>query len=146
MRSCPVVYRGASLTRKRTPLGPYRRPMPRIHGGSSEGGRFLMGKAFLHSSMGEVPLYSSLSSDGVRHKRGLSGAAFDPSPRIQPINLKVPQIQPINPTALFAGAKKNVRQRPPWWNRKRRRLGYGGRRSPQIHPSYLAYPEYTRAI
>ena len=27
-------YRGTSLTRKRTPLGPYRRPMPRVLGGS----------------------------------------------------------------------------------------------------------------
>ena len=30
-------YRGASLTRKRTPLGPYRRPMPRVLG-ESQGG------------------------------------------------------------------------------------------------------------
>ena len=29
-----LVYRGTSLTRKRTPLGPYRRPMPRVLGGS----------------------------------------------------------------------------------------------------------------
>ena len=29
-----VVYRGTSLTRKRTPLAPYRRPMPRVLGGS----------------------------------------------------------------------------------------------------------------
>ena len=28
------VYMDASLTRKRTPLGPYRRPMPRVLGGS----------------------------------------------------------------------------------------------------------------
>jgi len=28
------LYRGTSLTRKRTPLGPYRRPMPRVLGGS----------------------------------------------------------------------------------------------------------------
>jgi hypothetical protein len=28
------VYRGASLTRKRTPLEPYHRPMPRVLGGS----------------------------------------------------------------------------------------------------------------
>ena len=28
------AYRGTSLTRKRTPLGPYRRPMPRVLGGS----------------------------------------------------------------------------------------------------------------
>ena len=27
-------YRGTSLTGKRTPLGPYRRPMPRVLGGS----------------------------------------------------------------------------------------------------------------
>ena len=27
-------YRGSSLTRKRTSLGPYRRPMPRALGGS----------------------------------------------------------------------------------------------------------------
>ena len=36
-------YRGNPLTRKRSPLGPYRRPMPRVLGGSSGGGRFLMG-------------------------------------------------------------------------------------------------------
>ena len=41
-------YRGTSLTRKRTPLGPYRRPRPRVLGGSLGGERFLMG---------EVPLY-----------------------------------------------------------------------------------------
>ena len=29
-----VVYRGTSLTRKRNPLEPYRRPMPRVLGGS----------------------------------------------------------------------------------------------------------------
>jgi len=27
-------YRGSSLTRKRNPVGPYRRPMPRVLGGS----------------------------------------------------------------------------------------------------------------
>ena len=27
-------YRGTSLIRKLTPLGPYRRPMPRVVGGS----------------------------------------------------------------------------------------------------------------
>ena len=36
-------YRGTSLTRKRTPLGLYRRPMPRVLGGSEGGGRILMG-------------------------------------------------------------------------------------------------------
>ena len=39
--------RGTSLMRKRTPLGPYRTPMPRVLGGSLEGGRF---------RLGEVPL------------------------------------------------------------------------------------------
>ena len=28
------LYRGISLTRKRNPEGPYRRPMPRVLGGS----------------------------------------------------------------------------------------------------------------
>ena len=27
-------YRGTSLIRKRSPLGPYRRPMPKVFGGS----------------------------------------------------------------------------------------------------------------
>jgi len=34
-------YRGTSLTRKRTPLGPYRRPMPRALWWSCGGGGFL---------------------------------------------------------------------------------------------------------
>ena len=33
---------GTSLTRKRTPLGPCRRPMPKVLGGFYGGGRFLM--------------------------------------------------------------------------------------------------------
>ena len=51
-RGTPVgsrVYRGTSLIRKRTPLGPYPRPMPRVLGRSWGGGDFLMG---------EVPLYA----------------------------------------------------------------------------------------
>ena len=32
------AYRGTSLTRNRTPLGPYRRPMPRILEGVPRGG------------------------------------------------------------------------------------------------------------
>ena len=34
--------RGTSLKRKRTALGPYRRPMPRVLGGSWGGGHFLV--------------------------------------------------------------------------------------------------------
>ena len=30
----PGAYRGTSLSRKRTTLGPYRRPLPRVLGGS----------------------------------------------------------------------------------------------------------------
>ena len=41
-------YRGTSQMRKRTPLGPYRRPMPRVPGGSQGGGRFLMGEVTLY--------------------------------------------------------------------------------------------------
>ena len=37
-------YRGTSLARKQPPLGPYPRPMPSVLGGSSGGGRFLMGE------------------------------------------------------------------------------------------------------
>ena len=38
------LYRGSSLTRKRNPLGPYRRLLPRVLGESQGGGRFLIGK------------------------------------------------------------------------------------------------------
>ena len=46
-RRRPTCYRGTSLARKRTHLGPYRKPMSRVLGGS-QGGRRLMG---------EVPLF-----------------------------------------------------------------------------------------
>ena len=42
------VYKGSSLVRNTPLLGPYRRPVRRVLGGSSGVGRFLMG---------EVPLY-----------------------------------------------------------------------------------------
>ena len=35
-----TIYRGTSLERKRNPLGPYRRPMPRVLGESYRGGCF----------------------------------------------------------------------------------------------------------
>ena len=35
------LYRGTSLTRKRSTLGPYRKPMPRVLGGAQGGWRFL---------------------------------------------------------------------------------------------------------
>ena len=39
-----IPYRGTSLARKRSPLEPYRRLMPRVLGGFYGGGRFLMGE------------------------------------------------------------------------------------------------------
>ena len=39
-----VPCRGTSLVRKSTPLGPYRRPMPRVLGGSLGGGAFSSGR------------------------------------------------------------------------------------------------------
>ena len=39
------IYRGTSLIRNCPPVGPYRRPMPRVLGGSWVGGRCLMGEA-----------------------------------------------------------------------------------------------------
>ena len=43
-RDAILLYRGTSLTRKRTPLRPYRTPMPRVLGGSKGGGRSLVGE------------------------------------------------------------------------------------------------------
>ena len=37
-------YRSTSFITQRNPLGPYRRPMPRVLGGSKGGGRFVMGE------------------------------------------------------------------------------------------------------
>jgi hypothetical protein len=45
MREVPLYTTESSCTpyiRKRTPLGPYSRPMPRVLGGSQGGGRLLM--------------------------------------------------------------------------------------------------------
>ena len=47
LRQVKLDSRVSSLTRKRTPLGPYRRPMAKALGGSWGGGRF---------RLGEVPL------------------------------------------------------------------------------------------
>ena len=66
-RGAPGPYRGTSLIRIRTPLGPYRRPMPRVLGGSQGGGRFLMG---------EVPLHESLS--GRARERGATHGGEGP--------------------------------------------------------------------
>jgi hypothetical protein len=49
-----IWYRGTSLTKKRTPLRPYRRPMPGVLWGSLGGGRSLMGEVTLY--LRTVPL------------------------------------------------------------------------------------------
>ena len=69
MPRCKKTSRGASLERKRTPLGPYLRPMPKVVGGSLWGGRFLMG---------EVPKYmgTSLMRQGIP-----LGSYGEPMPR-----------------------------------------------------------------
>ena len=46
-------------TRKHSPLGPYRRPLLRVLGGSWEGERFFMGEVLLH--VGPVPLLTVAS-------------------------------------------------------------------------------------
>ena len=56
-----TLYRGTSLTRKRTPLGPCRGPMPRVLGGSKGGCRFLMGEVPLHS----MCVVSSVGRKGI---------------------------------------------------------------------------------
>jgi hypothetical protein len=43
------VYRVTSLIRKRTPPGPYRRPVPKVLRESKGGGHFTLGEVPLHS-------------------------------------------------------------------------------------------------
>ena len=61
VRGWELEYRGTSLISKRTPLGSYRRPMPRVVGGSYGVGRF---------PIGEVPLYSGRLFCGRGRPRG----------------------------------------------------------------------------
>ena len=45
-----VGYRGTSLVKNGTPLGPYRRPVPRALGGSQGDGRIVVGEVHLNWS------------------------------------------------------------------------------------------------
>ena len=58
------VYRGTSLTKKKTRPGPYRRPVPRVLGESKGGGSPLWAR---YSCM---PLYAH------QHRCGVQGAGF----------------------------------------------------------------------
>jgi len=69
------TYMGTSLTRKRTPLGPYRRPVLRVLGESLGGMRFLMR---------EVPLYRHLSTYRWAHEIPLGKINSPPALRIGP--------------------------------------------------------------
>jgi hypothetical protein len=50
------AYRGTSFIRKRNPLRPYRRPLPRVLGGSVEGGRFFVGGVTLSRALSAASL------------------------------------------------------------------------------------------
>ena len=69
--SLSPVYRGTSLTRNRTTLGPYSRPMPRALWWSYGGWRCLMR---------EVPLYKWESSSSEAGGRYLQPCTLHPSP------------------------------------------------------------------
>jgi hypothetical protein len=76
------------FTRKRTPQGPYCRPMPRVLRGSQGGGRFLMG---------EVPLCCSGETDSGPCL--INSRSLNPEPETlhpTPLNLN-PEPQPLNP-------------------------------------------------
>ena len=60
-----------SLVRKRTPIWPYRRPVPRVLGGSQGAGRFLIGKIPLHSNGHHAYVPTKVVSE-QRAYRGIS--------------------------------------------------------------------------
>ena len=70
-------YRGTSLIRKRTPLGPYSRPTPRVLGGSEGVGRFLVTEVSLKGLV-RLPRRGALPSDlaQVRQSGPDSGPGF----------------------------------------------------------------------
>ena len=45
--NCSYMYRGTPLIRNYPPLGPYRRPVPGVLGGSWGGGRLIVGEETL---------------------------------------------------------------------------------------------------
>ena len=64
------AYRGTSLTRKRTPLGPYRKPMPRVLArGVPEGWAFSYGRGTPVVSAFRSSRFSSLGSGNKSHVR-----------------------------------------------------------------------------
>ena len=49
-----ITYRSTSPERKRIPLGPYRRPTPRVRRGSEGGGPFIMGEVPLQCKAADL--------------------------------------------------------------------------------------------
>ena len=73
------AYRGASSTRRRTPLEPYRRYLPRVLEGSQRGGRFLMSEVLLYEDTIRLGP-EDRKSGGVHLKAQVRGHAFVPPP------------------------------------------------------------------
>ena len=71
-----ATYGGTSLKRRRTPLGPYRRPMTRVLGGSSGGGRFLMGEVPLFFSCLQSRFAVRIRQLSSRNETGLTNLAI----------------------------------------------------------------------
>jgi hypothetical protein len=63
-----VNYRDTSLLGKRTPVGPYLRPLPRVLRGCWWGGRFVMG---------ELPLYARLTHTSPHQQIITGGISFN---------------------------------------------------------------------
>jgi hypothetical protein len=68
----PEPYRGTSLIRKRTPLGPYRRPMPRVLGAQG-GWAFFYGSGHtLPSTLNRDPPLTVGLTHSLTHSHSLS--------------------------------------------------------------------------
>jgi len=58
-------YRGTAPIRNQPPLGPYRRPMPRVLEGSQGGGRLLMSKVPLYREVRVLHMSKKGESRGI---------------------------------------------------------------------------------
>ena len=91
------MYRGTTLVGKCTPLGPYRRPMPRASWWSWGGGRVLMSQVPLYST--HPGRYEALSQVGsnVIPRRARPGLAGLRPHRRTLANSKHPELWGYNP-------------------------------------------------
>ena len=109
-----AAYRGTSLIRKRTPLGPYRRPVPRVLGWSLGGGG-----CFLVS---EVPLYTKFLNGTFQKAdpkpQHLSPKPSSPDPQPQTVKSKpesagVLSNHPFNAECFALPTLQGYLNRPP---------------------------------